>query len=310
MACAADSTRCSTGLVMPPWLEMFFTKILVTDMGFVQGLFSPCLFYHAERQIELWVHGDDFTPLAEVEHLDWFETELAKGIKIKNRGTLGPDADDLKEIICLNRIIRWTQNEETGKEMIEYEADPRHAEIMISQLGLEGSRTKALAVTGHKDTAAEAHLGMVAPKLPPADARVFRSVCMRGNYLAADRPDIQFSAKECARHMSDPTTYAMSKLKKLGRYLKHRPRYVRKYVMQDFTNQVKAECDSDHAGCLRTRKSTNGVNLFHGQHWLRGAASTQSVIALSSGESEFYGIVKGTSCLLGLKSIVADLGKV
>ena len=80
--------------------------------------------------------------------------------------------------------------------------------------------------------------------------------------------------------------------------------------MQDYTNQVQAKCDSDHAGCLRTRKSTNGLNLFHGKHWLRGAASTQSVIALSSGESEFYGIVKGTSCLLGLKAIVADLGKV
>ena len=50
--------------------EMFFTKILVEDMGFTQGLYSPCLFYHAERQIELWVHGDDFTPLAEAEQLD------------------------------------------------------------------------------------------------------------------------------------------------------------------------------------------------------------------------------------------------
>ena len=34
------------------------------------------------------------------------------------------------------------------------------------------------------------------------------------------------------------------------------------------------------------------------------------MIALSSGESEFYGIFKGTSCLLGLISIVADLGKI
>jgi hypothetical protein len=288
--------------------EMFYTKIVV-DMGFVQGLFSPCLFWNEQRQIELWVHGDDFTPLAETESLDWFEAELGKGIKIKNRGTLGPDSGDVSEITCLNRIIRWTTDDETGAEVIEYEADPRHAEIFIAQLGLDGDRTKSLAVTGHKDTAAEAHLGMVAPKLPAAESRVYRSVCMRGNYLAADRPDIQFAAKECARHMSDPTTYAMAKLKKLGRYLKHRPRYVCRYVLQDFTAEVIAECDSDHAGCLRTRKSTNGLNLFHGRHWLRGAASTQSVIALSSGESEFYGIVKGTSCLLGLKSMVADLGK-
>jgi hypothetical protein len=120
---------------------------------------------------------------------------------------------------------------------------------------------------------------------------------------------MQFAAKECARHMSDPTTYAMAKLKKLARYLKYRPRYVVSYKMQDYTSCVTAQCDSDHAGCLRTRKSTNGLNLFHGAHWLRGSASTQSVVALSSGESEFYGVVKGASSLLGLKSIIADMGK-
>ena len=70
--------------------EMFFTKILVADMGFTQGLFSPCLFFHHRWEIELWVPGDDFTPLAEEEHLDWFQTELEKGIKIQKSWNTRP----------------------------------------------------------------------------------------------------------------------------------------------------------------------------------------------------------------------------
>eukprot|EP00959_Pyramimonas_sp_CCMP1952_P445729 9332169-Pyramimonas_sp.AAC.1 len=48
--------------------------------------------------------------------------------------------------------------------------------------------------------------------------------------------------------------------------------------------------DSDHAGCLGTRKSTNGGVQFHGRHCIRSYSSTQTVLALSSGESEFYSI--------------------
>ena len=37
-------------------------------------------------------------------------------------------------------------------------------------------------------------------------------------------------------------------------------------------------------------------------------SSTQDSIALSSGEAEFYGIVKGASIGLGLKGMLADMG--
>ena len=37
-------------------------------------------------------------------------------------------------------------------------------------------------------------------------------------------------------------------------------------------------------------------------------ASTQSLIALSSGEAEYYGVVKASSVGLGIKSMMADLG--
>ena len=95
---------------------------------------------------------------------------------------------------------------------------------------------------------------------------------------------------------------------RVGSYLRHRPRYVIRYKMQDEVFDIHCYEDSDHAGCLRTRMSTNGMNLFHGKHWIRGSSSTQSVIALSSGESEFYAIVKAASVLLGFISMAKDFG--
>ena len=45
-----------------------------------------------------------------------------------------------------------------------------------------------------------------------------------------------------------------------------------------------------------------------GNHCVRSWSTTQSIVALSSGEAEFYGIVKGASVGIGLRSVLADLG--
>ena len=61
--------------------------------------------------------------------------------------------------------------------------------------------------------------------------------------------------------------------------------------------QVEEPChevvffDSDHAECVKTRESTPSSKLFYGSHMLRSTSTTQGVIALSSGESEFYALV-------------------
>ena len=45
-----------------------------------------------------------------------------------------------------------------------------------------------------------------------------------------------------------------------------------------------------------------------GKHLVKSWSNTQSVIALSSGEAEYYGMVKGGSVGLGVKAMLADLG--
>jgi hypothetical protein len=66
--------------------------------------------------------------------------------------------------------------------------------------------------------------------------------------------------------------------------------------------------DTDHAGCIRTRKSTTGGNLQLGVNQLKSYCRGQAVIALSSGEAEYYGLVTAASEGLGEQSIAYDWG--
>ena len=45
-----------------------------------------------------------------------------------------------------------------------------------------------------------------------------------------------------------------------------------------------------------------------GHHIVKTWSTTQSVIALSSGEAEYYGLVKATSHSLGIQAIARDMG--
>ena len=45
-----------------------------------------------------------------------------------------------------------------------------------------------------------------------------------------------------------------------------------------------------------------------GNHMVKTWCSTQAIVALSSGEAEYYGIVKGGSIGIGLRSMLEDFG--
>ena len=47
---------------------------------------------------------------------------------------------------------------------------------------------------------------------------------------------------------------------------------------------------------------------MHGAHVIKSWSSTQSVIALSSGEAEYYAMVKAATIAIGILSIMNDLG--
>ena len=97
-----------------------------------------------------------------------------------------------------------------------------------------------------------------ADELSPGDASVFRALAARANYLAQDRPDIQFSVKEIARRMARPTSGDWGLLKRLARYLVGSPRAVAHYPWQSPAAGIDTYVDSDWAGCRATARSTSG----------------------------------------------------
>ena len=80
------------------------------------------------------------------------------------------------------------------------------------------------------------------------------------------------------------------------------------FKYQEEVKKINVWVDTDYAGCRKTRKSTSGGLLMLGEHVVKGWSTTQAVIALSCGEAEYYGIVKGSSVGLGARSVLRDLG--
>ena len=68
--------------------EDAYTMVLEA-MGFRTGVSNPCIFYHAESELMVVAHGDDFTTLGLDEYIDWFEGKLQESFEIKIKGRLG-----------------------------------------------------------------------------------------------------------------------------------------------------------------------------------------------------------------------------
>ena len=261
--------------------------------GFSCGRSSPCIFYHPSRSIRAVIHGDDFTILGHRLELDWFRTEMTSVFAIKVKARLGPDQEGEQATRILNRIVEY------GDNMLYYEADQRHAEDIVNGMGLhENSKTVSTpGVNGPTQ----------AGKITMNDSQ-FRMLAARCNYLAQDRPDLQYAAKEVCRKMSAPDEAAWGLLKRIARYLVGEGRLVYVYRRQTLPDEIVVWSDTDFAGCKYTRKSTSGGAIMLGGHCVKSWSSTQAKIALSSGEAEYSGIVKATSEGMGIQSMMKDLG--
>ena len=126
---------------------------------------------------------------------------------------------------------------------------------------------------------------------------------MRAAYLAQDDPCISEAVKGLARHMNAPTESDFQRLKRLGRFVVNYPMTANVFPRQPMFDRIREYVDTDHAGCALTRMAS-----VLGRHCVKHQSNLQSTISLSSGESEWYGVVKGSAAGLALQSLLADWG--
>ena len=246
------------------------------------------------------VHGDDFLSTASGSALSWLNNVLKSELEVKTE-VLGPDGEAgcKQQIQFLNRVLSW---ESSG---IRYEADPRHAEIIINQLGLSGS-SKSVSTPGVPATTVRSEDGGENPRLPPTEASAYRGLAVRANFLSQDRFDLQYASNELSRWMAKPRVGDWELLMRFGRYLLKAPRATLVYEWQPMPTELVAFSDTDWAGCKSSRRSTSGGMGMHGAHLIQSWSRMQNLVALSSAEAELYGTVRASTELLGCRSMARD----
>ncbi len=273
------------------------TKHLV-ERGFTRHLGAPSVFYNGERGLCTLVHGDDYVSVGERSGLQWLQQELEGCFEVKTT-VIGNQRGLQKELKVLNRVIRFIG---AG---IEYELDDRHAAIITKSMGLQKGKPVTTPGTDEVSTSDDSDFSQY-------NGTDYRALAARANYLAQDRPDIQYIVKEICRAMSDPQIDDWRRLKRLGRFLLGRPRLVQNFAWQKAPGHITVYTDANWGGCKKTRKSTSAGCVKYGSHTWKTWSKTQSTVATSSAEAELYGIVRGTqealASLTMLKEFAMPMG--
>ena len=121
----------------------------------------------------VFVHGDDFVSTSSGAELRWLEAALERKFEIKSK-TIGHDVGDRTEVKILNRVISVTQ------QGFRYEPDLRHAELVVSELGLENAKSVSTPWTDACDSSS---------LLDAEHFKKYQSISARVDFLAQDRMD-------------------------------------------------------------------------------------------------------------------------
>ncbi|GKB03260.1 retrovirus-related pol polyprotein from transposon TNT 1-94 [Tanacetum coccineum] len=140
------------------------------------------------------------------------------------------------------------------------------------------------------------------------DQTKYRSMIGALMYLTASRPDIVHVTCYCARYQARPTKKHLRKVKRIFRYLKNTINMGLWYP-KDTGFNLNAFLDSDHAGCLDTRKSTSGgIQFLVGDKLVSWSSKKQDYTLMSSAEAEYVSLSACCAQVLWLRTQLTDYG--
>ena len=268
-------------------------KKVMAGLGFTPSLLHPGIFQHNVRGVLVVAHVDDLLMAGPEIELEWTRTQLHNIFEIK--GSMLSKTNPVK---YLGRLITETD------EGFTWEADTKHVNILIDELGLRGANGTKVPLSADDRPV---HDEDRAP-LDVQAATMFRRCAARLNYLCQDRPDIGISSNLLSRSMSCPREGDELMVKKVARYLIFHPVCRLTFPWQNDPKAITVMTDSDWAGCRRTRRSTSGTAIFLGKHLLSFSSKIQKSVALSSGEAELNAQVLGISEGIGMQRLCREWG--
>lgn len=246
--------------------------------GFTASAFAPGIYYNREMDLKVISHVDDFLTLGNGDGVMWFKDELEKEYEVKSQ-VLGWGRGDAQETTFSGRKIRRTFSG------LEVEGDSKHLVILLKEWGLENGRPVETLLIRH---------GALedAEEMESADATRYRRGAARVSYMSRERPDLSFAAGHLAARMAQPRKGDEVMLKRVSRYLLHRPSCPLLLPFQEPVKVIRLFSDSDWANDEVSRRSTSGGIAMKGHHSIHWWSRKQARIALSSCEAEINALVK------------------
>nr|GEU49011.1 retrovirus-related Pol polyprotein from transposon TNT 1-94 [Tanacetum cinerariifolium] len=140
------------------------------------------------------------------------------------------------------------------------------------------------------------------------DQTKYRSMVGALRYLTASRPDIVHATCYCARYQAKPTEKHLTAVKRIFRYLKDTIN-MGLWYLKDTGFELTAFLDSDHAGCLDSRKCTSGgIQFLGGDKLVTWSSKNQDCTSMSSAEAEYVSLSACCAQALWMRTQLTDYG--
>ena len=149
------------------------------------------------------------------------------------------------------------------------------------------------------------------PELIPSDKSIYKRGVGILLYYVADRIEVQRAVMLCSRHLAAPREIDLKRMKRCVKYLIGHADdgvWLEKPSTDPEVIELDGWVDTDWASDEDLRKSVTAMVVEADAAPLHSRVMQQSIIAQSSGESEFYGIHGCALTLVGFKNLFQWLG--
>ena len=138
------------------------------------------------------------------------------------------------------------------------------------------------------------------------DAKQYRRLLGRLQYLTFTRPDICFAVGKQAQYSAAPTDVHLQAVHKILRYLKGTIGLGLFYSTE--TNfDLRGYSDSDWNGCPDSRRSVTGYAMFVGDSLVSWKSKKQDTVSCSSAEAEYRAMCMATKEMIWVVKVLTDL---
>ena len=224
-------------------------------------------------------HGNDFVSSGSAAALDEVDRVLTTHFDSKILPGIGPTVygGEVTEGKHLGTTIRWSP------QGFECEPNSKHVEDVVELCGLKQESKGAPTM------------------FRPSERRQAQDC------LSIDRPSLQFAVSVVMSGMSEAEVVCQSQLVRVARYVLQHPRETWLFSYQADPKSLYVYTDTDWAADELTRKSVSCIVERYGSCMLVCSVVKQSLVALSSGEAEFYGFVRAVATSKQTSQILAHI---